>query len=126
MRLSGVPAPSLRALNRFPAVRLSFWGLASDIKGFMADWRIGDRVFSLVSGTGTALASPRQGLGADSAMQRVRHEQEPLGCRPVALGVPDRQLVGRQQRQDVIFAVAPDRAARAIEGYHRGKTDEVD
>ena len=47
-------------------------------------------------------------------MQRVGHEQQAVGLGPIALGVPDRELIGRQQRQDVIFAVAPDRAARAI------------
>jgi len=57
---------------------------------------------------------PVSGLGADRAMQRVGHEQQAVGLGPIALGVPDRELIGRQQRQDVIFAVAPDRAARAI------------
>src|SRR3984893_6252911 len=33
MRPSNLPAPSLRAVNRLPAVRLSFWVLAFDIKG---------------------------------------------------------------------------------------------
>jgi len=67
------------------------------------------KFFSLNSGKNRVL-----GLGADRAMQRVGHEQQAVGLGPIALGVPDRELIGRQQRQDVIFAVAPDRAARAI------------
>src|ERR1700730_3608713 len=133
MRPSNLPAPSLRAVNRLPAVRLSFWVLAFDIKGVRVDRKVADRFFSLLSGrcwirrpTGTPLSSPRQGLGADGAMQWVRHEQEPLGCRTVALSVPQRQLVRRQQRQYVVLAVPPDRAARTIERHHRRKTDEVD
>src|SRR6266853_1057396 len=126
MRPSGLPAPSLRAVNRLPAMHVSFWVLGFDMKGLMAAWRVADRFFSLLSGTGTPLSSPRRGLGADGAMQRVRHEQEPLGCRTVAFRVPQRQLVRRQQRQYVVLAIAPDRPARPVERDHRGKTDEVD
>jgi len=51
-----------------------------------------------------------RGLGADGAVQRVGHEQQAFGCRAVALSVPQRQLVRRQQRPYVVLAVAPDRA----------------
>ena len=37
-----------------------------------------------------------------------------------------RQLVRRKQGQYMVFAVAPDRATRAIERHHRRKADEVD
>src|ERR1700731_5371309 len=92
MRLSGLPAPSLRTVDRLPAVGVLFWSLLYDLPGFIVDPRVPTRFFSLLSGTGAPLLSPRRGFGADRAMQRVRHEQEPLGCRTVALGVPQRQL----------------------------------
>ncbi len=95
-RISLLP-PSLRAVNRLPDVRVSFWGLEFDIKGLIADFEVADRFFSLLSGkcrirrlTGAPLSSPRRGFGADGAMQRMGHEQEALGRRAVALGVPQR------------------------------------
>ena len=42
------------------------------------------------------LADRGSGFGADGAMQRVGHEQDALGLGPIALGVPNRQLIGRQ------------------------------
>src|SRR5580704_9788525 len=45
---------------------------------------------------GTELAPALLWLGADGAMQRVRHKEEPILRRPVALGLPDRQFLRRQ------------------------------
>ena len=59
-------------------------------------------------------------------MQRVGHKEEPILCRPVALGLPDRQFLRRQLLQNMVFAVAPNRSARAVERHHRRKADEVD
>src|ERR1700730_12697847 len=40
-------------------------------------------------------------------------KREALGRGPIALGMRDRQLAGRQQRQDVIFAVARRNLAKS-------------
>jgi hypothetical protein len=39
------------------------------------------------------LASLRRRFGANGAMERVSHEEQTLGLGPIALGMPDSQLV---------------------------------
>jgi hypothetical protein len=78
--------------------RVLFCRQTFDLKRLMVDWRVPIRFFSLISGRkqGGRLVDRRPGFGADRTVQWVGHEQQTLGLGLIALGVPDRELVGRQ------------------------------
>src|SRR6516162_10639571 len=64
-------------------------------------------------------------LCADGAVQGMGHEEETFLLCSVTRRLPDRQLLRRELREHVVFAVAPDRSARAVECHERWKTHEI-